>query len=419
MSEIKIDVKKQGGSTKNNNNKKQKMDNLAKQIKNVRRELQSKLSGKVGNANLVATVRRRKGASRGNFLQAMVKRLLDPFNNDGLKVPDGTSDYTITYKLTATMRITIVAGAVASFQFFPNPLYTLQISFAAGTSNVTVTGYPVTLGAVGGITPTSNDFKYIVVGGMYKNNLIAALSSYRVVSAGLKMKNRSASNQTQPDLIFARVPCVNNKAYANLISNAANSADSWPAYFTGLAPANLGSQIAALRKSEELTGFDIMGGKTYKFVTVGKRPGARQFYTTGDNGLNNWNVLLNGFTGGDFLMVNSTTGVPASNSGEANIGMDGFDALFGYIDNGGSSSSCILQVHTVMQLEGAPPQASTTGGNYTSSAAPLGSESIFNKVSSMVEAALNQTGELINEYAARLTPKEKLDLVTRVAGINI
>lgn len=343
------------------------------------------------NKNSKNTSRTSKPASRSPKASAVVSSaknslmnrfssgLKNPFSAEaqGMRVPDLFSFPTATYHLHGT----VVLGGVnsltgGSVMFLPNPLLScVDTKMIASASTYVATDGCINTTSMG---KYANNLPYFgaAIGTSTTNNLSSTLSTYRVVSWGIKISNLLPELSATGRLIVAIAPVGDEIPGLNNLANRTLSNKHGVACITGMsADTHNSSNILNLPSGFELTFGDLTHGD---LEIAGTYVSPSYFNFRNSTDTTGYSAT---YDVGDDLLVNSV-GVIGSTSNKDPLRMSGGCAILLYWEGVPSTAPC-LQVEYIYHLEGNPNLTTTP-------AAPIASSSLSSLVgnTSIVESAL-------------------------------
>jgi len=291
----------------------------------------------------------------GDYLIA----LTNPFDPRalGCRVPDQWAFPTATFHTQGTITVTSNGSGVASVLMTPYPFYSLvdctQTSVTAG--NTTMAAYASTNTVYAATTVA---------------NMGAVLSEYRVVAAGIKIRNLMPPTTATGRLLNAHTPCAGPVPGPTKLANIGISNSQMSLLMSGTsfgaATSGLPSSILQLPDSHEFTAQDIIASE-YSFNYKPITPNAFRFRDCDQT------VLTGGIAFGDVAVSTSapygnlSTALTVDNIETEDVdGWDNYQLRF----EGGPASANVFEIEYIFHYEGSP-LINTTAGNLFPTSRPV------------------------------------------------
>lgn len=297
------------------------------------------------------------GPRDGGSAAAYMASLASPFSEKavGARVPEPFAVRTKTTHNSTLFTVTAPPSGTVSFVVLPNPINTVisglnGSTIAGGQDIVTFAGNPM-----------------FVTGAVGCAGLEAALSSYRIVGMGVRIKPNVSYTTAQGRFIVALVPSVAQAPFVTTSGTTlANLLDAYglPVTTDGT---NVAPSILSLPKSLELSHTDLLahGGLEVNFPVTSADAWRFKTTTYGKYTIGGTEYTFPGATALPGLSVDSSV---SSTTGIATVvgltvdpdasSLGGFSTLAVYGEGLGSGTTFTLE--TIMHLEGVPPIATGT-----------------------------------------------------------
>lgn len=325
--------------------------------KNQKQKQKQKLQPKTKPSVPQTVVVRKNTKVSVNQMNPYLDLLTNPFNSAsyGSKVPDPFSPHTSTYRIHSEFKVTTPTNiTTAAYLIRPNPFQSI-IDLQAFSGGSSTSG-----GNTGWTALTSNSMIYAAT---TPTALSAILTSYRVVSHGIRIRLMEPQQVATGRLIIGRAPrsrpdmpfaSTNNTALLwGAVGSAGNS-------FLGAIPGVVANSPFLLETTEakEFSMYDLMGLDITQVNSINS-PAALMFSPVYSSAVLNGVATLVEVTDAP---VNAGTGVVtiANNTGSISDNQPGWDDMYIYMDGLPSGLYPAINIEYILHLEGVPQIASTT-----------------------------------------------------------
>jgi hypothetical protein len=289
-----------------------------------------------------------------DFVMAL-KRPFDP-STEGCRVPDPWSFPTTTYHLHQTLTMgNSSTNAPLSGLFLPSPLVsTIDLSLAASGSSL---GFAFATSSQTQITTGTGGLTGLVTGASTETALSGLMSSYRVVSWGIRLSNLIPELSAAGRVIVAYIPINPRTPGPSVLSSSANqpTPSNIPPIFINM-PASVAdsSTVLELPTAQEFSFQDLLSGNI-EIPGVYTNPSFFTFRNSFEN--TNWN---GGEGLGDQIVDKVATGTIGSYGSSPSADMTGGVGIIVYIEGVPTGLTSVLQVEVIYHLEGTPQIGSNT-----------------------------------------------------------
>lgn len=285
-----------------------------------------------------------------NSDSAFAKALQNPFSEKsfGVRVPDTYSFPTATHHCRSVTNFVSTSTGRAGAYFMPNPVLTMVDSLPFYSSDASI----VSVGSTGMNAFPGASYATRVYAATSLASLAAIYSSYRVVSAGVKITNLLTPLNATGRIFFAQVPVADTvPAYNNI---AAYGADANLSLDTlGMTRQLLsGSAFINLPTAVEMAATELIGAEVVVCNQI-INPSFYDFKSTAAFG------SLASYAVGDELVVGSLATVGSVGYKDATRSRGGC-AIMVWGEGMPASIPCFTVEH-IIHLEGTPTIANTTG----------------------------------------------------------
>lgn len=313
--------------------------------------------------------------SREEMLERYFYALQYPFSRMALdaRVPDLFSYPTATYRIEGVIQLNSNSSGNCSILFSPNPLLSAIDMTGTSISGTNLGMYQYA---------TSSSF----FAGAKESNLIASLANYRVVGAGLEVRNLLAPTAATGRVIVAHVPSTGLYPGPNTLDASALNNEDVATLLTGLDPGSTttgySTDILELPESCEFTLQDIIANA----ISTEFRPFAPSAFEFHNSSAVAALTSTQEEVAGD-PVVTATGVVTINHDNFSNENFGGWDCIILNIFGAPASTSAVAEVKYVIHLEGTPALPSGKGTLAPSAKSdkivdPIGMNAVLAKVHS-------------------------------------